>query len=53
MDGNYSFLNDPGQPSLGGDIKSEQGSEKRNKMDGDYERLMAERGDMMQKPSFA
>lgn len=54
MDGNYSFLNEPPQPSLGGGTsKSEQGSEKRNKMDGDYERLMAERGEMMQKPSFA
>jgi len=54
MDGNYSFLNEPPQASLGGGTsKSEQGSEKRNKMDGDYERLMAERGEMMQKPSFA
>ena len=54
MDGNYSFLNEPPQANLGGGTsKSEQGSEKRNKMDGDYERLMAERGEMMQKPSFA
>ena len=54
MDGNYSFLDEPGQPSLGGGFaKSEQGSEKRNKLDGDYERLMAERGEMMSKPSFA
>ena len=54
MDGNYSFLDEPGQPSLGGGFaKSERGSEKRNKIDGDYERLMAERGEMMAKPSFA
>ena len=53
MDGNYSFLNEPPQANLGHSSKSEQGSEKRSKMDGDYERLMSERGEMMSKPSFA
>ena len=53
MDGNYSFLNEPPQADLGHSSKSEQGSDKRSKMDGDYERLMSERGEMMSKPSFA
>ena len=53
MDGNYSFLDEPGQPSLGHSSKSEQGSEKRQKMDSDYERLIAERGEMMPKSSYA
>ena len=53
MGGNYSFLDEPGQPSLGHSSKSEQGSEKRQKMDSDYERLMAERGAMMPKSSYA
>ena len=53
MGGNYSFLDEPEQPSLGHSSKSEQGSEKRQKMDSDYERLMAERGAMMPKSSYA
>ena len=53
MGGNYSFLDEPGQPSLGHSSKSEQGSEKRQKMDSDYERLIAERGEMMPKSSYA
>ena len=40
---NYSYLDEPQQsnPSM---PKSEQGSEKRQAFDNDYERMMAERG---------
>ena len=40
---NYSYLDEPQQsnPSM---PKSEQGSEKRQAFDNDYERLMSERG---------
>lgn len=48
----YSFLNDD-TPTQKIATTSEQGSEKRQKMDNDYERLMAERGELMAKPSFA
>ena len=48
----YSFLNDDTSTQKIATI-SEQSSEKRQKMDTDYERLMAERGELMAKPSFA
>ena len=49
----FSYLDEPEQPQLKHSSKSEQGSEKRQVFDTDYERLMAERGEMMAKPSFA
>ena len=49
----FSYLDEPEQPQLKHSGSSEQGSEKRQAFDNDYERLMAERGEMMQKPSFA
>ena len=49
----FSYLDEPEQPQLKHSSKSEQGSEKRQVFDTDYERLMAERGEMMTKPSFA
>ena len=49
----FSYLDEPEQPQLKHSGKSEQGSEKRQAFDNDYERLMAERGELMSKPSFA
>lgn len=49
----FAYLDEPEQPQLKHSSKSEQGSEKRKAFDNDYERLMAERGEMMAKPSFA
>lgn len=50
---NYSYIDAPQQPQMNHSSSSEQGSEKRKALDSDYERLMAERGEMMAKPSFA
>ena len=50
---NYSYLDAPEQPKMNHSSSSDQGSEKRKALDNDYERLMAERGELMAKPSFA
>ena len=47
----YSFINEDTPQNIS--TTSEQGSEKRDKLDNDYERLMSERGELMSKPSFA
>tara|TARA_A100001015_G_scaffold183916_1_gene204640 strand:- start:1621 stop:2154 length:534 start_codon:yes stop_codon:yes gene_type:complete len=49
----FSYIDEPGQPQLNHTNKSDAGSEKRQAFDNDYEKLMAERGEMMAKPSFA
>ena len=47
----YSFLNEDTPTTI--NTTSEQRSDKRKGFDNDYERLMAERGELMSKPSFA
>ena len=49
----FSYLDEPEQPQLKHSSNSDHGSEKRKAFDNDYERLMAERGELMSKPSFA
>ena len=51
--GNYSFLDEPEQSSPQQNSGADQGSEKRQAFDNDYERMMSERGELMSKPSFA
>lgn len=50
---NYSFLDEPSQPSVNHSSNNDHGSQKRKQFDNDYEKMMAERGQMMNKPSFA
>ena len=47
----YSFLNEESHKTI--NTTSEQSNDKRKGFDNDYERLMAERGELMSKPSFA
>ena len=47
----YSFLNEDMPTTI--NTTSEQRSDKRKGFDNDYERLMAERGELMSKPSIA
>ena len=51
--GNFSFLDEPEQSTPQQKHGTDQGSEKRQVFDNDYERLMSERGELMSKPSFA
>jgi hypothetical protein len=51
--GNYSFLDEPEQSTPKQTSGADQGSEKRQAFDNDYERMMSDRGELMSKPSFA
>jgi len=50
---NYSFLDEPSQPTMNNSSNNDHGSQKRKEFDNDYERMMAERGEMMPNRQFA
>ena len=50
---NYSFLDEPSQPNMNHNSNNDYSSQKRQQFDNDYEKMMAERGEMMPKKQFA
>ena len=50
---NYSFLDEPSQPTMNHSSNNDHSSQKRKEFDNDYERMMAERGELMPNRQFA
>lgn len=50
---NYSFLDEPSQPTMNHSSNNDHSSQKRQQFDNDYEKMMAERGEMMPRKQFA